>query len=197
MWVLDSYADRSCRLFMCIYLLEMHVRAFCFATQTCASHFAVVAMARGTSLNDLVFVGMVGICDPPRPFVREAIQTLVQSGVKVKLVTGDAQETAVAIGKSLMILQSTRMSPWVAFTKETGWAAAASGKTCYRKEWKRLPVIESSATFCIYITCPLKKWDSSLSSEVVGIRWGGGRIRILFDPLKESVTESFSDFQNL
>ena len=56
-------------------------------------------MARGSSLQDLVYVGLVGICDPPRPFVRESIQTLLQSGVKVKLVTGDAQETAIAIGK--------------------------------------------------------------------------------------------------
>lgn len=56
-------------------------------------------MARGTSLQDLVYVGMVGICDPPRPYVREAINTLIQGGVKVKLVTGDAQETAVAIGR--------------------------------------------------------------------------------------------------
>jgi Ca2+-transporting ATPase len=60
---------------------------------------SVVGMARGSSLQDLVYVGLVGICDPPRPFVRESIQTLLQSGVKVKLVTGDAQETAVAIGK--------------------------------------------------------------------------------------------------
>lgn len=59
----------------------------------------VVGMARGSSLQDLVYVGLVGICDPPRPFVRESIQTLMQSGVKVKLVTGDAQETATAIGK--------------------------------------------------------------------------------------------------
>ncbi|XP_063234535.1 calcium-transporting ATPase type 2C member 1 isoform X2 [Bacillus rossius redtenbacheri] len=57
----------------------------------------VVGMARGSSLQDLVYVGLVGICDPPRPFVRESIQTLLQSGVKVCLVTGDAQETATAI----------------------------------------------------------------------------------------------------
>ena len=55
-------------------------------------------MARGSSLQDLVYVGLVGICDPPRPLVRESIQTLLQSGVKVKMVTGDAQETATAIG---------------------------------------------------------------------------------------------------
>jgi Ca2+-transporting ATPase len=56
-------------------------------------------MARGASLQDLAYMGLVGICDPPRPFVRESIQILLQSGVKVKLVTGDAQETATAIGK--------------------------------------------------------------------------------------------------
>lgn len=58
----------------------------------------VIGLARGTSLQDLVYVGLVGICDPPRPNVREAIATLMMSGVKVKLVTGDAKETAAAIG---------------------------------------------------------------------------------------------------
>lgn len=58
----------------------------------------VVGMARGESLQELVYMGLVGICDPPRPFVRESIQTLQASGVKVKMVTGDAQETATAIG---------------------------------------------------------------------------------------------------
>jgi len=43
-------------------------------------------------------LGLVGICDPPKPFVRESIEQLYNCGVKVKLVTGDAQETAVAIG---------------------------------------------------------------------------------------------------
>lgn len=55
-------------------------------------------MARGTSLQDLIYLGLVGICDPPRPYVRESIAMLVQSGVRVKMVTGDAHETAVAIG---------------------------------------------------------------------------------------------------
>ncbi|XP_049777560.1 calcium-transporting ATPase type 2C member 1 isoform X1 [Schistocerca cancellata] len=61
----------------------------------------VMGMARGSSLQDLVYTGLVGICDPPRPFVRESIQTLVQSGVKVTLVTGDAQETATAIASMI------------------------------------------------------------------------------------------------
>lgn len=58
-------------------------------------------MARGSSLNDLIFVGMVGICDPPRPHVKEAIHMLQTSGVRVNMVTGDSQETALAIGENI------------------------------------------------------------------------------------------------
>lgn len=61
----------------------------------------VIGLARGTSLQDLVYVGLVGICDPPRPHVRESITTLMNSGVKVKMVTGDAKETAVAIASMI------------------------------------------------------------------------------------------------
>lgn len=60
--------------------------------------FSVIALARGHSMQDLVYLGIVGICDPPRPRVREAISTLQNAGVTVKLVTGDAKETATAVG---------------------------------------------------------------------------------------------------
>lgn len=59
----------------------------------------VLAIAKGSSFQDLVYLGMVGITDPPRPLVRESIEVLQASGVRVKMVTGDAQETAIAIGK--------------------------------------------------------------------------------------------------
>lgn len=57
----------------------------------------VLALAKGRSLQDLVYLGIVGITDPPRPLVRESIEILRQSGVSVKMVTGDSQETAVAV----------------------------------------------------------------------------------------------------
>lgn len=59
----------------------------------------VLALAKGRSLNDLVYLGLVGITDPPRPLVRETIEILNRSGVRVKMVTGDSQETAIAVGK--------------------------------------------------------------------------------------------------
>ncbi|XP_066140901.1 calcium-transporting ATPase type 2C member 1 isoform X1 [Euwallacea fornicatus] len=61
----------------------------------------VIALARGESMNELTYLGIVGICDPPRPMVREAINILTESGVQVKMVTGDAMETAVAIAQSI------------------------------------------------------------------------------------------------
>lgn len=64
----------------------------------------VVALAKGPTLQELVYLGIVGICDPPRPFVRESITTLLQSGVQVKMVTGDAIDTAVAIGLMIYIM---------------------------------------------------------------------------------------------
>ena len=55
-------------------------------------------MAYGPDMDNLVFVGMVGIIDPPRPGVRESIQCLKDGCVSVKMLTGDSQETAKAIG---------------------------------------------------------------------------------------------------
>ena len=42
-------------------------------------------------------MGMVGIMDPPRVEARPAVTTLQSTGVRVKMVTGDAHETACAI----------------------------------------------------------------------------------------------------
>lgn len=65
---------------------------------------AVLALASGHSWNDLVFLGVVGILDPPRPGVRQAITTLMVGGVSIKMLTGDSLETACAIGEIFSIL---------------------------------------------------------------------------------------------
>ncbi|XP_052542732.1 calcium-transporting ATPase type 2C member 2 isoform X1 [Tympanuchus pallidicinctus] len=66
-----------------------------------SSGLRVLALASGSELGKLTFLGLVGIIDPPRAGVKEAVQVLVESGVSVKMITGDALETAVAIGQNI------------------------------------------------------------------------------------------------
>uniref|UniRef100_A0A8C4YUN4 P-type Ca(2+) transporter n=1 Tax=Gopherus evgoodei TaxID=1825980 RepID=A0A8C4YUN4_9SAUR len=47
---------------------------------------------------DSLPLGLVGIIDPPRTGVKEAVAALIASGVAIKMITGDSQETAIAIG---------------------------------------------------------------------------------------------------
>ncbi|XP_060756466.1 calcium-transporting ATPase type 2C member 1 isoform X4 [Neoarius graeffei] len=61
----------------------------------------VLAFASGAEMDSLTFLGLIGIIDPPRSGVKEAVMTLVDSGVSVKMITGDSQETAVAIASRL------------------------------------------------------------------------------------------------
>ncbi len=52
----------------------------------------------------LVFCGLVGMIDPPRPEVPTAIEKCRRAGVKVVMITGDHPSTAKAIGKELGLI---------------------------------------------------------------------------------------------
>lgn len=55
--------------------------------------------------KDLIYVGLVGMMDPPRKEAQEAIAKCNNAGVKVVMITGDHQDTAAAIGKELEMLE--------------------------------------------------------------------------------------------
>lgn len=54
----------------------------------------------------MVLLGLGGMIDPPRPEVRESIQTCVDAGIKTVMITGDHKVTADAIARELGILKN-------------------------------------------------------------------------------------------
>lgn len=75
----------------------------------------VLAVARSETAPDqelgrvhveagLVFVGLIGMIDPPRPRAIAAIRTCHAAGIQVKMITGDHPSTALAIARQLGII---------------------------------------------------------------------------------------------
>ncbi|MBB4034495.1 magnesium-transporting ATPase (P-type) [Dysgonomonas hofstadii] len=53
--------------------------------------------------NDIIFLGLAGIIDPPREEAIEAVRICSEAGIRVKMITGDHADTAKAIGKEMGI----------------------------------------------------------------------------------------------
>ena len=85
-----------------------------------AEGLRVLAAAVGAAADDktdltpadldgsLVFLGLVGILDPPRPEAVAAIAAFRQAGIRVKMITGDHPGTAIAIAREMGIGQGRR-----------------------------------------------------------------------------------------
>ncbi|KAI8643707.1 hypothetical protein BD408DRAFT_385071 [Parasitella parasitica] len=58
--------------------------------------------------DQLVFIGLVGLIDPPKKGVKEAVATCQQAGIHVMMITGDHVETATAIARQLGIFQGDK-----------------------------------------------------------------------------------------
>lgn len=60
-------------------------------------------MIKSQELKDMVFTGLVGMYDPPRPGVQGAIQKLMRGGVRVIMITGDSEATGESIARQIGI----------------------------------------------------------------------------------------------
>ena len=51
--------------------------------------------------DELIFIGIAGMQDPPREEIKEAIKTCFSAGIAVKMITGDNAETAISVAKQI------------------------------------------------------------------------------------------------
>ena len=68
--------------------------------------------------DDLVFVGLLGIMDPPRPDVAPAVDKLKVAGIRTVMVTGDNPLTAFMVGKMVHIVEEGMTYEQVVITGE-------------------------------------------------------------------------------
>ncbi len=67
-----------------------------------AKGYRVLAFASAPSLDEeRTFLGLVGMQDPPRKGVKEAIAACREAGIAVKMITGDHKSTAMAIAAEI------------------------------------------------------------------------------------------------
>lgn len=59
----------------------------------------------GDPEQNLIFAGLMGMTDPPRPESKLAIEKSRRAGIEVKMITGDYPRTAAAIGKQISLLR--------------------------------------------------------------------------------------------
>lgn len=94
---INEYANRSLRTIGLVYQdFEQWPPAHATFTEGGSVDFSSL-------LHDLIFLGVVGIQDPVRPGVPEAVRKAQGAGVTVRMVTGDNMQTARAIATECLI----------------------------------------------------------------------------------------------
>lgn len=83
--------------------------------------------------DDMIFMGLLGMIDPPRKEAVKAIETCKKAGITTVMITGDHVDTAVAIGKQMGIMESDSIAV-------TGTMLDAMSEEEYREKLKKIRV---------------------------------------------------------
>ena len=84
-------------------LMDMGLRVLAFASKEMAKGGAG---GRPEDIEkDMTFLGLMGLQDPPRPEVPEAIKKCHEAGVRIIMITGDGSRTALAIARQIGLVE--------------------------------------------------------------------------------------------
>ncbi len=87
-------------------LMDMGLRVLSFAYKEVENGEKAREGARPEEIeNNMVFTGLIGLEDPSRPEVPEAIRKCNEAGIKVIMITGDGSRTAVAIAREIGLIK--------------------------------------------------------------------------------------------
>src|SRR5690606_7494768 len=67
------------------------------------------ALSHADLEDNLVFLGLVGMIDPPRQEAVDAVAECHRAGIRVKMITGDHADTAAAIGKQVGLQRTDKV----------------------------------------------------------------------------------------
>jgi sodium/potassium-transporting ATPase subunit alpha len=90
----------------CHALMDEGLRVLAFAYKEIES-FDISSPNPAEMETGLTFLGLIGLEDPPRPEVREALQKCTEAGIKVIMITGDGSRTAIAIAREIGLTRDT------------------------------------------------------------------------------------------
>ncbi len=69
--------------------------------------YRTISSSSGELENDMIFLGLVALIDPPREEAKRSVGTCHKAGIKVVMITGDNQETAKAIAREIGLSDGT------------------------------------------------------------------------------------------
>jgi magnesium-transporting ATPase (P-type) len=84
-------------------MADRGLRVLAFASRKLSPGWSHDALER-----DLVFQGLIGLEDPPRPEVPDAVRRCREAGIKVVMITGDHPRTAMAVARQIGLVASDR-----------------------------------------------------------------------------------------
>jgi sodium/potassium-transporting ATPase subunit alpha len=85
-------------------LMDMGLRVLAFAMKEFEGRETSVVKSEELE-TDMTFLGLIGLQDPPRPEVPEAVRKCRDAGIRIIMITGDGSRTALTIAKQIGLVQ--------------------------------------------------------------------------------------------